>query len=59
MTKDAVLDVVNKMPEDFDLDMLVERLIFIEKVSEGLAQIDNNEGVPLDDVKQMAKEWQK
>lgn len=59
MTKDAVLDVVNKMPEDFDLDMLVERLIFIEKVSEGLAQIDNNEGVPLDDVKQMVKEWQK
>ena len=59
MTKDSVIEVVNKMPKDFDLDTLVQRLIFIEKVNEGLDQIDEGKGIPLEEVKQLIKQWQK
>jgi hypothetical protein len=59
MTKDSVIEVINKMPEDFDLDTLVQRLIFIEKVNEGLDQIDEGKGIPLEEVKQLIKQWQK
>jgi Zn-dependent alcohol dehydrogenase len=59
MTKDSVIEVINKMPEDFDLDTLVQRLIFIEKVNEGLDQIDEGKGIPLEEVKQLVKQWQK
>jgi Zn-dependent alcohol dehydrogenase len=59
MTKDSVIEVISKMPEDFDLDTLVQRLIFIEKVNEGLDQIDEGKGIPLEEVKQLVKQWQK
>jgi predicted transcriptional regulator len=38
---------------------LVQRLIFIEKVNEGLDQIDEGKGIPLEEVKQLIKQWQK
>jgi hypothetical protein len=34
------------MPQVFELDELIERLIFIEKVEEGLKQIDEGRGIP-------------
>ena len=43
MTRETVNKTISLLPQNFDLDALVERLIFIEKVEEGLAQLDRGE----------------
>ena len=40
MTKEDVINVLNKLPNEFTLDELIEKLIVIEKIDEGLK--DNN-----------------
>jgi predicted transcriptional regulator len=41
MTKNKAIEAVKKMPENFDIDQLIEQLIFIENVEEGLDDIPN------------------
>ena len=59
MTKDTAAAAIKEMPQEFDVDELIEKLIFIEKVEEGLKQIDEGKKIPLDDVKKIVKEWRK
>jgi hypothetical protein len=53
MTKDTATAAIREMPQEFDVDELIERLLFIEKVEEGLKQIDNGQKIPLVEVKKI------
>lgn len=57
MTKEMVLDSLEKMPDEFLLEDLLERLVFVQKVEEGLLQSDRGETTPLDEVKQRLRKW--
>lgn len=59
MRKDKVLETINELPSEFELEDLIERLIFIEKVEKGLKQLDNGESRTHEEVKQLVKTWQK
>ena len=56
MTKDSAVTAIKEMPQEFELDELIEKLIFIEKVEEGL---DEGKKIPLDEVKKIVREWRK
>jgi predicted transcriptional regulator len=57
MKKANVLDAINDMPNDFDLEMLIEKLVFIEKVEAGLNQLENGKNTSHEDVKELVKKW--
>lgn len=57
MTKEKVIETIEKMPEHFELDMLMEKLLFIEKVEKGLEQIKKGEVTSHEDVKKMVDKW--
>ncbi|WP_035567179.1 hypothetical protein [Hymenobacter sp. IS2118] len=59
MTRETVNQAISSLPPNFDLDALVERLIFIEKVEEGLAQLDRGESRTQEEVEQLVKSWRK
>ncbi len=59
MTKEKVTEAMNTLPEQFDLDALVERLIFIEKVEEGFAAAERGEYKTHEEVKELVKSWRK
>jgi predicted transcriptional regulator len=59
MTKDKVLEAVREMPQEFDLEELIERLIFIDKVQKGMKQLDEGNTVSHDQAKNIIKSWQK
>ena len=59
MRKDKVLEAVNELPSEFELEELIEKLIFIEKVEKGLAQLDKGEIKTHEAVKQIVKTWRK
>lgn len=49
--KDKALEVVKSLPEDASLDEAIERLCFIAKVEEGLAQSEAGEVTAHEDVR--------
>ena len=57
MNKQTIIAAVNALPEEFELEELIERLIFIDKVEEGLCQSENGETVSHEEVKQLVKTW--
>ncbi|SOD92436.1 hypothetical protein [Spirosoma fluviale] len=52
MTKAAIQESLEKMPDEFPIEAFIERLLFIQNVQEGLLQSERGETVPLEDVKQ-------
>ena len=51
MTKTAVQESLEKMPDEFPVETLIERLLFIQNVQEGISQSDRGEVVSLEEVK--------
>ena len=46
-----MVEAIRELPADATVDDAVERLVFLAKIEEGLAQLDRSEGVPHDEVK--------
>jgi hypothetical protein len=59
LTKEKVLEGVSSMPGEFSIDDLVEKLIFIQKVENGLRQSRNGEVFSTQDAKSKLREWSK
>jgi hypothetical protein len=43
MKRDKVIELIKELPQEFELETLIERLIFIDKVEHGLKQIEDGE----------------
>ena len=50
-TKDRILDAIRSLPLDATFDDAIERIVFLARVEEGLAELDRGEGVPDADVR--------
>ncbi len=57
MEKSKALQTVNDLPDHFELEELIERLIFIEKVEKGLEQVKSGKTISHESVKQEIKKW--
>ncbi len=59
MKRDKAIEIINKLPSEFDLDELIEKLIFIDKVEKGNYQIKEGKTKTHQEVKELAKKWSK
>ena len=50
-TRDRIIDALRDSPPDSIVDDAIERLVFLAKIEEGLAQLDRGEGIPHEEVK--------
>ena len=41
-----MIEAIRELPEDALVDDAIERLVFLAKIEEGLAQLDRGEGIP-------------
>ena len=57
LTKEKVKEQIEKFPDEFSLDDLVERLILIEKVEKGLNQSDRGETILDTDLDNEVEKW--
>ncbi len=57
MRRDKAIETINKLPNEFDLDELIERLLFMEKVERGIDQIKEGRIKSHQEVKELAKKW--
>jgi hypothetical protein len=59
MTKEAVIKVVSDLPNEFELDDLLEKLVFIAKVEKGMQQAREGKVISHDDLMKEIKTWSK
>ena len=46
-----MIEVLRELPADATVDDAIERLVFLAKIEAGLAELDQGEGIPHDEVK--------
>ena len=59
MKKNVAIDALNKMPNNFELDRLLEELIVIDKIDKALIQEKEGKTVSHEMVKKQIKKWLK
>lgn len=57
MKRDKAIEAIKDLPQEFDLDVLLEKLVFVEKVEQGLKHLEQGKTVPHEKVKEMVKKW--
>jgi hypothetical protein len=57
MKKDSVLDAINDFPQEFELEELIEKLVFVEKVEKGIHQLEKGKTTTHEGVKEAIKKW--
>ena len=57
MKRDKAIETVKELPNEFDLEELIEKLVFVEKVEKGLKQLDEGKAIAHESVKEITKKW--
>lgn len=58
-TKESIIDLLNKLPEDSDYEDIIAEIYFKKQVEEGLHQLDNGEYLSHEEVKKRMEKWLK
>jgi predicted transcriptional regulator len=59
LTKDKVKKTIDRLPENFTVDQLVEELVVLNKIDEGLKDVEKGRVFTTDQVKKELKTWLK
>ena len=57
MNREKILETVKELPQEFELDEFIERLIFVDKLEKGLKQLDEGKTMTHQHVKEQVKQW--
>jgi predicted transcriptional regulator len=59
LTKEKVKKTIERLPDNFTVDQVVEELVVLNKIEEGLKDIEEGRVFTTDQVKQELKAWLK
>ena len=59
MQKSTILHTLNELPNKFNLDDFLERLIVIEKIDEGMEESKTGKTLSHEKVKKIVAKWHK
>ena len=51
-TRDRIIEALRDLPADATFDDAIERLVFLAKIEEGLAELDDGLAIPHDEILQ-------
>ncbi|MCC7027017.1 MAG: hypothetical protein IT265_08680 [Saprospiraceae bacterium] len=57
ITKVMVNDQIKEMPDEFTLDELIERLLIVEKINQGLTELKQGKIITEDELDQRMAKW--
>lgn len=55
--KEAVIELVKRLPPDISLREIVQQIEFIAAVKEGFDEIEQGKGIPIEEVEKMIDSW--
>ncbi len=57
MSKETLFAAADQLPDHFELDELIDRLLLIERIEKGREQSRTNQTHSQEEVKQLVKTW--
>ncbi len=57
MNRNKALDTVLEMPQEFEVEDLITKLLFIQSVEEGLEQSKSGNVISMEEAKQKLSKW--
>lgn len=57
MKRDKAIETVKEFPQEFELEELMERLVFIDKIEKGLEQAEQGKVTSHEKVKELRRKW--
>jgi len=57
LTKAKLKEQIEKLPDSFTIDELIESLVFVNKVESGLSDSENGDKVSEKELENKMKEW--
>ncbi len=57
LTKTKLKEQIEKFPEEFSIDELIDRLILIEKIERGIKQSENGDVISEAELDKEIKKW--
>lgn len=57
MRKSIVIESINKLPDEFSIDEIIERLIIIEKIEKGQQEVKDGKTNTEDQAKAKLSKW--
>jgi len=55
--KEIVEDLLQRLPENSSLQDIAREIEFISAVRDGLAELDRDEGIPIEDIERELPSW--
>lgn len=59
LTLEKITTAAKDLPAEFSIDQLVDKLILLEKIEEGLGQAERGETYTTEEARQLLKQWAK
>ncbi len=59
LTKQSVINALDKLPENFSVEDLIERIILISKIEEGIEDVNNGNIFTTEQAKTKLSKWVK
>ena len=59
LTKEKVRKTIDRLPENFTIDQLVEELVVLNKIEEGIKNVEERRVFTTEQVKKELKSWLK
>ncbi len=57
LTKNKLKEQIKSLPENFSIDELIDRLIFVEKIEKGNKQSENKETISESELNNEIEKW--
>ena len=57
LSKEKLIQQIEKFPEEFTIDELIENLILIDKINNGVHQSENNKVISDDEMDNEIEKW--
>jgi len=57
MKREKALETIKDFPSEFEVEELIEKLIFIDKVEKGLKQVKEGKTVPHEEAIRRLRKW--
>ncbi len=57
LTKNKVKKSIENLPDSFSIDQLIDQLIFLEKIEEGIKQSEEGRVISNEDIKVIIDKW--
>ena len=57
LTRERVIESIRQLPETFTIDELIDRIVLLSKIEEGLRQSEKNEVISEQELDKRMQEW--